>query len=69
MFQEKREDEDLQALKTALTYRYIQGVGIEFGLEKSALLVKKSGKLHLTDEIELPNKDKIRKLAENETYK
>ena len=27
------------------------------------------GKRHLTDGIELPNQDKIRTLAENETYK
>ena len=29
----------------------------------------KSGKRHLTDGIELPNQDRIRTLAENETYK
>ena len=29
----------------------------------------KSGERHLTDGMELPNKDKIRTLAENETYK
>ena len=29
----------------------------------------KSGKRHLTDGIELPNQEKIRTLAENETYK
>ena len=29
----------------------------------------KSGKQHLTDGIELPNQDKIRTLAENESYK
>ena len=28
----------------------------------------KSGKRHLTDGIELPNQDKIRTLAENESY-
>ena len=39
------------------------------GIEKCALLVMKSGKRHLTDGIELPNQDKIRTLAENETYK
>ena len=41
---------------------------MEFGIEKCTLLVMKSGKRHLTDGIELPNKDKIRTLAENETY-
>ena len=29
----------------------------------------KSGKRHLTDEIEIPNQDKIRTLGEKETYK
>ena len=42
---------------------------MEFGIEKCALLVMKSGKWHLTDGIELPNQDKFRMLAENETYK
>ena len=42
---------------------------MEFGIEKCALLVMKSGKRHLTDGIELPNQDKIRTLAENKTYK
>ena len=42
---------------------------MEFGIKKCALLVMKSGKRHLTDGIELPNQDKIRPLAENETYK
>ena len=46
-----------------------QDIGMEFGIEKCALLVMKSGKRHLTDGIELPNQDKIRTLAENETYK
>ena len=34
-----------------------------------AMLVMKSGKWQLTDGMELPNKDKIKTLAENETYK
>ena len=48
---------------------YSQDIGMEFGIEKCAMLVMKSGKRHLTDGIELPNKDKIKTLAENETYK
>ena len=40
---------------------YSQDIGMEFGM--------KSGKRHLTDGIELPSQDKIRTLAENETYK
>ena len=42
---------------------------MELGIEKCAMLVTKSGKQHLTDEMKLPNKDKIKTLAENETYK
>ena len=42
---------------------------MEFGIEKCAMLVMKSGKRHLTDGMELPNQDKIRTLGENETYK
>ena len=42
---------------------------MEFGKEKCALLVMKTGKWHLTDGIELPNQDKIRTLAEKETYR
>ena len=48
---------------------YSQDIGMEFGIEKCALLVMKSGKRHMTDGIEQPNQDKIRTLAENETYK
>ena len=42
---------------------------MEFGIEKCVLLVMKNDKRQLTDGIEQPNQDKIRKLAENETYK
>ena len=48
---------------------YSQDIGMEFGIEKCALPVMKSGKRHLTDGIERPNQYKIRTLAENETYK
>ena len=47
---------------------YCQGIGMEFGIEKCAMLVMKSGKRHMTDGMELPNQDKIRTLGENETY-
>ena len=42
---------------------------MEFGIEKCTMLAMKSGKRHLTDGRELPNQDKIRTFAENETYK
>ena len=48
---------------------YSQDIGMEFGIEKCAMLVMKSAKRHLTDGMELPNQDKIRKLGEKETYK
>ena len=48
---------------------YSQDIGMEYGIEKCARRVMKSGKRHLTDGIELSNQDKIRTLAENETYK
>ena len=48
---------------------YSQDIGMEFGIEKCAVLVMKSSKWHMTDKMELPNQDKIRTLRENETYK
>ena len=42
---------------------------MEIGIEKSAMLVMKSDKRHMTDGMELPNHDKIRTLGEEETYK
>ena len=46
-----------------------QDIGMEFGIEKWAKLVMKSGKRHLTDGMELPNQDKFRTLREKETNK
>ena len=48
---------------------YSRDIGMGFGIEKCTILVMKSGKGQLTDGMELPNKDKIKMLAENETYK
>ena len=48
---------------------YSRDRGMQFGIEKCLMLVMKSGKRQLTEGIELPNKDKIKTLAENETYK
>ena len=64
-------EKNLKELETLInTIRiYSQDIGMECSIEKCALLVMKSGKRHLTDGIELPNQDKIRTLAENETYK
>ena len=48
---------------------YSQDIGMEFGIEKCAMLVMKNGKRHLDDAITLPNQDKIRTLGANGTYK
>ena len=48
---------------------YNQDIGMEFGLEKCAMLIMKSGKQHLTEGMELPNQEKIRTPGEKETYK
>ena len=48
---------------------YTQDIGMEFCIDKCAMLVMKSGKRNMTDGMELPNHDKIRTLGGNETYK
>ena len=42
---------------------------MEFGIEKCAMLVKKSGKQLVINGIVPPNQEKIRTLGEKETYK
>ena len=44
---------------------YSQYIGMEYGIEKCAILVMKSGK---TDRMQLPNQDKMTTLPENESY-
>ena len=48
---------------------YSQDIGMEFGIEKWAMLLMKSGKRHMTDGMELPNQNKIWTHGENEPYK
>ena len=48
--------------------KYSQDIGMEYGKEKCAMLVMKSGKRHLTAGMEPPNQDKIRTIREKETY-
>ena len=48
---------------------YNQNISMEFGREKCAMLVMKSGKRHITEGVELPNQVIIRTLGEKETYK
>ena len=42
---------------------------MEFGKEKCAMLLMRRVKRHMTEEIELPNQEKIRLFGEKETYK
>ena len=64
----EKNEKELETLIHAVRI-YSQDVGMKFGIEKCAMLVMKSGKQHMTAEMELPNHDKIRTLGENETYK
>ena len=63
-----KNEKELETLIHAVRI-YSQDIRMEFGIEKCAMLVMKSGKRHMTDGMELPNHDKIRTLGENETYK
>ena len=42
---------------------------MEFGIEKCAMLLMKSGKRYMTEGIELLNQEKVRTLGEMEIYK
>ena len=48
---------------------YCQDIGMEFGIEKCAMLVMESGKRYLTKGMGLPNQDKITTLREKKTSK
>ena len=63
-----KNEKELETLIHAVRL-YSQDIGMEFGIEKYAMLVMKNGKRHMTDRMELPNHEKIRTLGENETYK
>ena len=60
-----KNEKELETLIHAVRI-YSQDIGMEFGIEKCAMLVMKSGKRHMTDGMELPNHDRIRTLEENE---
>ena len=48
---------------------YSQNIGMEFGIEKCAMLIMRSGKWQMMEGIELLNQEKIRTLGDKETYK
>ena len=62
-----KNEKELEALIHAVRI-YSQDIGLEFGIEKCAMLVMKSGKRHMTNGMELPNQDKIRTLGEGGNY-
>ena len=45
---------------------YSQCKGLEIGIEKCTLLIMKSRKRYMTERMELPNQEKIRRLGEKE---
>ena len=47
---------------------YSQDIRIEFGIEKCATMIGKSGKIETMEGIELPNQENIRTLGENYEY-
>ena len=63
-----KNEKELETLIHAVRI-YSQDIGLEFGIKKCAMLVKKSDKRHMTDGMELSNHERIRTLEENETYK
>ena len=63
-----KNEKELETLIHAVRI-YSQDRGMEFGIEKCSMLVKKNGKRHMTDRMELPNEEKIRTPGENKTYK
>ena len=63
-----KNEKELETLIYAVRI-YSQDIEMEFGIEKCAMLVMKSDKRYLTDEMELPNQDKVRTLGEKKTYK
>ena len=48
---------------------YSQDIGIEFGIEKCAMLIMRSRKQCIAEGIELANQEKVRMLREKEIYK
>ena len=64
-------DENEKELETLIEVVriYIENIGIEFGIEKCAMLIRKSGKRQMTERIELQNQEKIRTPGEKKTYK
>ena len=63
-----KNEKELESLIQAVRI-YSDDRGIEFGIEKCAILIMLSRKRQMTERIELPNQEKIRMLGEKETCK
>ena len=63
-----KNEKELETLIHAVKI-YSHDIGMESGIEKCAILVRKSGKRQMTDGMKLPNQEKISSLGEKETYK
>ena len=48
---------------------YSQDIGMEFGIQKCAMIIMRRGKLQMTEGIELPNQKKINAFGGKEIYK
>ena len=62
-----KNEKELETLIQAVRI-YCQDIGLEFGIEKCAMLIIRSGKQHMMEGIEQTNEEKIRILGEKETY-
>ena len=63
----KKEKELVTLIQTIKIY--IQNIGMEFGMEKCAMLIRKSVEKETTKRIELPYQKSIRTLEGKENYK
>ena len=67
VFAKKTEKEVETVIQTIRIYK--QDRGMEYGIEKYAMLIIKSGKSEIAEGLELPNQESIRKLSEKENEK
>ena len=48
---------------------YCQDIGIEFSIGKCAMLITRSGKIHMTERINYQIKENVERAEKKETYK
>ena len=63
-----KNEKELETLIQAMRI-YSQDIGMKSGIEKWAMVIKKRGKGHITEGMELPNQENIRMRQEKEIYK